>query len=82
MLVSKTLDTCVYDDGSILKSLSCPIRLRVVEQKRETRPLFNSNSPGIQMLIESARAGNERMRNSFRDLENDLENDLDEDYNY
>ena len=72
MLVSQSGDTCIYDDGTVLKSLNCPFRLRIEENKRESRPLFNPNSPGIQMLLDSAKAGNERMASGLIGMKKEL----------
>ena len=61
-------DTCIYDDGTVLKSLSCPLRLRFDENKKESRPLLDNNSPGTQMLIESAARSRELMGRGVRGL--------------
>ena len=71
-LVSQSGDTCIYDDGTVLKSLNCPFRLRVEENKRESRPLYDPNSPAAKLRKESTMQGINQMSRGIQGLASQL----------
>ena len=72
-LVSQSGNSCVYDDGTVLKSWNCPFRLHVQENKRASRPILNPDSPGIQMLLDNANKGNEMMSLGIIGMKNEID---------
>ena len=68
-LVSQSGNSCIYDDGTVLKSYSCPLRLRTLDENKEwSRPPLDLNSSSSKMLEEIARAGQEQMSRGIRGL--------------